>query len=75
MFRRLLGSPLGNNSMDNFILGSWPRICFTVFLEYLSDAIETKWRIDLGRTFQSVSELLDLQSGSESSLSQEYHEW
>jgi len=30
----------------------------------LSDAIETKWRIDLGRTFQSASELLDLQSES-----------
>ena len=30
----------------------------------LSEAIETKWRIDLGRTFQSVSELLDLQSES-----------
>ncbi len=30
----------------------------------LSDAIETKWRIDLGRTFQGASELLDLQSES-----------
>ena len=36
-----------------------------ISMSSLSDAIETKWRIDLGRTFQSVSELLDLQSGSE----------
>ena len=36
-----------------------------ISMSSLSDAIETKWRIDLGRTFQSVSELLDLQSASE----------
>ena len=33
-----------------------------VSMNGLADAIETKWRIDLGRTFQSVSQLLDLQS-------------